>query len=386
MKFFILAAAILLPAVSFAAPHPSTFSAANSLFATSSSPGNAYVAGATVVLTAPVNGDFSAVGGSVTAAAPVAGDELLVGGSISTRAQVTGDLRAFGGRIMIAGPIAGDMVAFGYSVDALSRISGSVFVVALNTTLKNGAVGPVIIYGNNISLAGTFGSTVTITAGGRVSVAPGTIISGNLVYEAPEPAVIPSSAIIEGDISYKSASYLPGTNASRMLSLVSIGVFLLVRILGALLLAGLIAGLFPRPAEEILRHMVSEHPRRLLLMMALGFAVLVAVPALVLILLVTFVGIGIALLLLVAYMLLVLLSLVYTGISIGSLLARRFSHREQVRWQDGVIGMLLLSAIALAPFVGFFVVFLLMTLITGSLVSLFFRYSFPYEEKEDGAD
>ncbi len=375
--------ALLLPATAFATTPPSTFSAARSLFATSSSPGNAYVAGATVVLTAPVAGDLSVVGGTITAAAPVAGDELLIGGSITTRAKVAGDLRAIGGSITVGEPVGGDLIAFGYSVDALGRAGGSVFIVAVNTTIVAGATGPVTIYGNNVSLGGTFGGNITIVAGGRVSVTPGTIIHGALTYEAPEPAVIPASVVIDGGVSYTSASYLPGASASRMLAIASIGVFLLVRILGALILAGLLAGLFPRPAEEIADRLSSDRPRRTLLTMALGFAILVTVPALVLLLLVTFVGIGIALLLFVAYLLLVMLALMYAGIVVGNLLARRFSHRENVLWQDGVIGMLVVSGVTMIPFIGLFIVLLLMTLTTGALISLFFRYSFLHEEKDE---
>ena len=56
-------------------------------------------------------------------------------------------------------------------------------------------------------------------------------------------ASIPASATVAGGVEYTDASYLPDAGTSRVLALVSIGFFLFVRILGALILAGLLAGL-----------------------------------------------------------------------------------------------------------------------------------------------
>lgn len=379
-RFFVLLLLLLVPTGVLAAQAPASFSAARSLLSASSSPGNAYAAGVSIVVTAPVAGDFSALGGSIITAAPVRGDELLLAGSIHSRAMVGGDVRAVGGSITINEPIMGDLVAFGYSVYDVGRTSGSVFITAANTTLANGAAGPVTIYGNNISLAGDFGGTVHIFASGRITLAASTTISGSLSYEAPEPAIIPASATIVGGIEYTNASYLPDIGTSRILALISMGFFLFVRILGALLLAGLLAGLFPKFAEEVVERAYTGHPRSILLTMLLGFAIFVATPILFVMLLLTFVGIGLALLLLIAYALLVLLALLYAGILLGSALARRFARRETILWHDGVLGMLVFSLIALVPVVGLFMAFLLTIFAAGALLQIFFHFAFPREE------
>lgn len=358
---------------------PASFSAARSLVAASSSPGNAYVAGVSVVSTAPVAGDLSAVGGSVITAAPVQGDELIAGGSINVRAPVGGDLRAVGGGITLDGPIAGDLFALGYSVRHSGRTIGSSFIIAANVALSGGAAGPVTVYGNNITLAGEFTGNVTLTAIGRVALAPNTIIRGKLLYEAPEAAVIPTSAMLLGGVEYTNASYLPDAGTSRILAFVSIGFFLFVRIFGAIILAGLLAGLFPRLAEEVTERAYAERPSRLLLTMLLGFGILVATPVLIMLLALTFVGIGIALLLFILYALLALLALLYAGISLGSMGARRFAKRNAVLWRDGMLGMLALSLIALLPFVGLFVVVVLTLFSAGALLLIFFQYAFPHE-------
>lgn len=333
------------------------------------------------MLTAPVQGDFSALGGSIIIAAPVRGDDFLLAGSINSRASVEGDVRALGGSITMNEPIAGDLIAFGYSVYDAGRASGSVFIIAANTTLTNGAAGPVTIYGNNISLAGNFANNVKIFSSGHVSLAASTTIAGSLSYEAPEPANIPASATIVGGVQYTNASYLPDVGTSRILALVSIGFFLFARILGALLLAGLLAGLFPKFAEKVVEPAYTGNPRSILLTMLLGFAIFVATPILFVILLLTFVGIGLALLLFIAYALLALLALLYAGILIGSALARRFMKRETILWHDGALGMLVFSVIALVPIIGFLGVFLLTIFTAGVLLQIFFHFAFPHDEQ-----
>lgn len=374
---------VFLPVHALAARGPASFALGSSLVAASSSPGNAYLAGISVVSTAPIAGDLSAVGGSIISAAPVAGDELFLAGSINLRAPVAGDVRAAGGNISVESPIAGDLAAFGYSVHDAARISGSTFIIAINATLLEGATGPVIIYGNTVALAGDFAGNVNVVATGHVSLAAGTIIRGKLVYEAPEAADIPASVTVLGGVEYTSASYLPDAGTSRILALVSIGFFLFARILGALILAGLLAGLFPRLAEAVVERAYLIRLRSLLLTMLLGFGILVASPVLILLLTLTFVGIGLALLLLILYALLILLALLYAGILLGSVAARRFLKRETVLWHDGILGMLAFSLIALIPFIGLFIVFLLTVFTAGALLQILFSFAFPHEEQID---
>lgn len=375
-----LLVALLLPTSSYATRAPASFSAARSVLVASSSPGNAYAAGFSVVRTANVDGDLSAFGGSIITAAPVSGDELLFAGSIYSRAKVGGDFRAAGGSITIDEPIVGDLVAFGYSVHDFGRAEGSVLIVAVNTTLSDGATGPVTIYGNNISLAGDFADDINIIASGRITLAASTTVAGKLSYEAPEPAIIPASATILGGVEYTNASYLPDAGTSRILAVMSIGLFLLIRILGALILAGLLAGLFPRLAEAIVERASTARTSKILLTMLLGFAVFVVTPVLFLLLALTFVGFGLATLLFIGYAFIVLLSVTYAGILIGSLFARYYSHRDSILWRDGVFGMLALSLLTFIPYAGIFIVIFLTTFSAGALVLIFFHFAFQHEE------
>ncbi|MCR4333600.1 MAG: hypothetical protein NUV60_01065 [Patescibacteria group bacterium] len=372
---------LLIPASVNAARPSAVFLGGRSLVAASPSPGNSFLAGISIINTAPIAGDLSAIGGSIVATAPVQGDELLFAGSIGSRAAVGGDVRAIGGSINMEGSISGDFLAIGYSVNSSAPTSGSTFIIALNTNLSNGTKGPLTIYGNNISLSGDYGGNVKVVAMGHLSLAPGTTIHGKLVYEAPEEATIPASASVIGGIEYTNASYLPNAGTSRILALVSIGLFLFARILGTLILAGLLAGLFPRLAETMVKRAYTARPRRVLLTLLLGFGMVTATPMLIMLLALTLVGIGLALLLLVLYALLVLLALLYAGILLGGIFARRFLGREIVFWHDGVLGMLILSLMAFIPFVGISLVLLCMLFSAGELLQIFFHFAFPHEEQ-----
>jgi len=371
---------LLAPTSALAARGPAVFDAGRTLVVASSSPGNAYFAGASVVETASVAGDLSALGGSVIAAGPVAGDVLLLAGSASARGTVAGDLRALGGTISAESRVTGDAVLLGYSVRATEHIGGSALIAAVDATLVDGAGGPVTVYGNEVELGGTFGGNVRVVATGHVTLDPGTAIAGKLIYESPEPAAIPASASIAGGVEYTNASYLPDAGTSRTLALVSVGFFLFVRILGALILAGLLAGLFPRFAELVVERAYAGRARSVLLTTLLGFGILVATPVLIILLALTFVGLGLALLLGILYALLVLLAFLYAGILLGSSFARRVSGRTIVLWRDGVLGMLSLSLIALVPFIGVAVALILAIFTAGALLQLFFRFAFPHDE------
>ena len=378
--FILFFIAISISANALVAHAATSFSADRSIIVASSSTGNAYVGGASVTIAAPITGDLSAIGGEVVITAPVSGDELLLAGSAISRASVEGDLRAVGGNITIEKPVAGDLVAFGLSVYDSGRAGGSVFIVALNSTVTNGASGPITIYGNNVSLAGNFDKDVMVITSGHLSLAEGTVIKGKLYYEAPEMASIPASAKVVGGVEYKNLSYLPNAGTSRTLALMSVGLFLLVRIFGALILAGLFTGLFPRLTQAVVDRAYTGSLRSTLLTTLLGFATLVATPILFVALLLTFVGIGIAIFIFIAYALVMFLALVYAGILLGGVFARRYAGRRITLWHEGVLGMLALSIFSLLPIIGPIVLLLITIFAAGALLLIFFDFSFPGEK------
>lgn len=375
----IISVSIFSPASTRAAPV--LFSAAQSVVADSSAPGNAYAAGASVVLTAPVAGDFIAGGGSLVTAAPVSGDALLLGGSVDSRAPVEGDLRVVGGNVEIDRPVAGDLLAIGYAVRTSGHVVGNMFIVAANAIVQNGASGPVTIYANNVVLGGEFTGDVQVVAGGKVTLAPNTHINGTLSYDAPEEATVADTAVVDGDVVYTNVSYLPSVGAFHTLAFLSLGFFLVARVVGALILAGLLAGLFPRCAELIVARVSEARPRDIFLTLLLGFAVVVATPVIIILFALTFIGVGLAILLGLVYALALLLAFFYAGIAIGGVVARRFAVRDRIVWHDGVLGMAAFSIISLIPYIGSWLAVLAWLFALGALLRVFFSFTFPGEPR-----
>lgn len=380
----LLAGSACLPAsTALAAPAAtSTFAFGRDLALASSTKTNAYYAAGSLALSGASAGDLTALAGTMNVAAAVGGDALLAGGIIALKAPVAGDLRAAGGRVALSAPVAGDLVALAGSFADSAGGARDAFIVAGSAVLTGGAAGPVTVYANNVSLGGEFAGDVTIVASGKVALAPGTVIKGALEYKAPQQASIPSSASVAGGVFYGGASYLSTDSQSRAIALAGVGVFLLVKILGALILAGLFAGLFPRLAEHVAFEAFARS-RRVVLTALLGFAILVAAPALLLLLALTFVGLGLAAVLGAGYLLFALLSLVYAGITLGAVLARTIWKRESILWHDAAFGMLVLYLLTIIPVAGLLLVGVLASFSAGALARIFYHFAFPREESTD---
>ncbi len=378
MKPLALALVLLLTPVSVFAASSLNFTSGSSVLIASSTPGNRYVLGGSVAVTAPVSGDLLAAGGSVNNEGQIAGDLFEAGGSITNGARVEGDTRIFGGRATLTGPMNGDLFAI---VGSLNDLGGarSVYVAGANVTLSKGAKGPVTVYANNVMLDGVYADNVTVTAAGRLALASTTVIKGELTYQAPEPALIPEGAVISGGVHYTGTSYLPSSEETHAIALASFGIFLFIKILGALILAALVAGLFPGVAEMVCRYSFAGGARRALLSILLGFATLVATPILIVLLMVTFVGLGLAIILGLTYFLLIAFAFIYTAIILGALIARLFFKREGLRWSYAVLGMLVLFLISSLPLIGSPLVFVMMIYTLGLLVHLLYQFAFPRE-------
>jgi hypothetical protein len=342
--------------------------------------GNAYVFGGDVTVAAPVAGDLTAVGGSVVTSAPVSGDALIAGGSIDMRKPVSGDLRAIGGRITVEDAVTGDLVGAGGSI-TVSATPAFAWLLGSHVTLAKGAAGPVTVYGSTVDLAGTFAGDVNIVATDHLIIESGTVIKGALNYDAPERITLPGDASVVGPVTYTGKSFLPSSEEARTFAVAGATIFFAVRILAALIAAGLFAGVFPQFASLVADRALRRTPTGFAILALLGFGVIVAMPALILLLLVSFAGALLSFILLAAYVLLLLLAYVYAAVIAGAALAHALAKRDTLFWRDAVLGMLALSIIALVPVFGFLVVCIVTCASAGALVSLAYRFAFPKDEE-----
>ena len=376
----VVAVALLLVITAPFVASASSFSATRSLVVSETPEGNAYFASGSLTVAAPISGDLSAIGGAVSVSAPVTGDALIAGGTVQIQKPVTGDARLLGGSVSVSAPIGGDLVATAGTFAQTSGNAKSMFIVAGTARLLGGASGPVIVYGSDVYLSGNFTGDVRVVASNKLTIAPDTHIAGALRYEAPETAYVPTSASVVGGVTYTGASFLPSSKEAQALALAGAGVFLFVKVLGAIIAVGLLAGLFPIFSEAIATKVLRGTVRRFMLYALLGFGITVATPILVFLLALTFVGFAVALIIGSAYVLALMLAYCYAGVIAGAALRERIFKQRYFSWRYAVLGMLVLSVVHLVPIIGPLVFFVLWAVALGVLASYAYERAFDKDD------
>ncbi|MGB4076167.1 MAG: hypothetical protein WBK28_00485 [Minisyncoccia bacterium] len=366
-----LLVALLIPLSAGAA----TLRADTTLTLSESLSGNAYLAASTLSITAPLPGDLVAAAGTLEVSAPIAGDTLLLAGVADFKAPLAGDVRIAAGRLSMSAEVTGELAALAHRLIITGKV-GEVRAAGGTVELVGGAHGPVTIYGENVTLGGEFSENVRVIASGQVSLQEGTLIHGVFEYNAPQEASIPEGARVDGGVRYiGSASFLPTAEEAKTFALAGIGIFFLVRLVAAMLAAGLLTGLFPEFARRIVHESIGRSPRRFLLLALLGFATVVATPVLILLLLASFVGIGIAALIGALYVLMLMLTFLYAGVIAGSVFARVLLKRPGVSWRSAAFGILILYLLGLMPLVGLLAYFVLASAALGAMLVTFHRFA-----------
>ncbi len=247
--------------------------------------------------------------------------------------------------------------------------------------MEGSSTGDVKIYGANVALSGTYAGNVTVVASNHFTLGENTHISGSLKYSAPEELAIPATSEVEGGARYTGAyAYVPTSQQVHQFAVVGSGIFFAVRILAGVIVAGLIAGLFPLFSERISSMALSREPRSLLSLLGIGIALALLTPPLCLLLFISFVGAELALLLMLLYALLILLSFIFCGVALGLLLRRTVLHRvngvQEFSWSDAVIGTICVHVIGLVPILGTILVFLFALVCAGALARSAYQQAF----------
>lgn len=164
-------------------------------------------------------------------------DVILSGGTLKFDSRVEGDLIGFCYELVQSNSVGGNFNIFCYSVQGLGPVGGSLrgFARLISCNAPVGRnfiayaqeinIGPDAVIGRDANI---FGETVTIEGeikgnlvveagraeltgtvgdcfcfeGGELEIGPNAIINGDLTYESPDKAEIPSSARITGEIKW----------------------------------------------------------------------------------------------------------------------------------------------------------------------------------------
>lgn len=378
-----LAAPLLLAlALSFSVPFAA--GAATVPAATSSAPVNTYTARSQVEITKPLPGDLVTAGGTVDVNAPVNGEVLAAGGTVTVRGGAAGDVRIAGLKTTVSGNVGGDVAAAGGTV-RLDVNARNIYAAGGSVDIQ-GSAGNVTIYGANVSLSGTYSGNVTVIATNHFTLGADTHILGTLKYRAPSQVILPAGVVISGGAQYSGApAYIPTYQQAHRYAIIGLILFFVIRLLSGIIVAGLIAGLFPSFTEQVSARILTPDPVGILRLVLIGLAIIVFTPILCLLLLVSFAGAGLAFLLLALYALLALLAYAFAGIVFGAFLRYTLLYRihgvTELSWQDAVLGTICLHIVGLIPYVGLAITILLSLACAGTLAYSAYAASFALERE-----
>src|SRR3989344_1749398 len=289
---------------------------------------NFYVGAGEVSIAGDVDGDLIAGGGSVTVSGSTSGDVLVGGGDVAILDDVRGDLRVAGGNVLVTSNVAGDLVVLG----------GNVRILSGSTIGKD-----LVVLGGRLLLNGNVKGDVTVGVG---EVEIDSRIDGDVYIKNSDKITIGASSVISGNLTYS------GKDAKNIL-LAFLGLFVFLKLLALLVVVIFSVVLFKRFSSNVVETVVQSPGKELIR----GFAVLIVIPALIILSFFTMIGFLVGIITLLAYITLIILSSIYSGVVLGVWAHKIITKGDDIMvdWKTALFGTIALSLIVMLPIIGWIV-------------------------------
>jgi hypothetical protein len=316
-----------------------------------------FAAGRTVNVAQPVAGDLIAAGGKVEVNGNVSGDAVLSGGEVRLHSNVAQGLYTAGGQVWVNGNVGRNARVAGGRVEqgTQSIIDGNLSVGGGKVRLMGQVKGYVQAAGGEVFIDSVVGGDVEARSG-QVTLGPNARISGKLRYASREAIKRDPAAQVTGGVEQIAAAggwpvpeYVErGMGRSGGWAWT----------VGLLVVAGVLVSVFPGFYTRVATTWRERFPTSLLL----GFALLVCVPVAAVLFFITIIGVPLGLLTLAAYLMLLIVGYVNSGIALGAWAATRWSKAPATgrAWRAGaaMLGVLAVGLLARLPWAGGVVMFL----------------------------
>lgn len=347
-----------------------------SLYKNETVSGNLYVAAGNVTVDGNVDGDLLAAGGNVLVNGRVRDDFEAAGGTINVIGEVGQDLRVAGGNIVVNNIVNGDVVVAGGTVELTSNASvkGSVLVAGGQVVINAPVEGNITVRGGDVTINSEVKGKVSVIASQKVTFGSRASIAGDVSYTSPNEAQIDSGAIISGNLAYTPMPVR--NNGVGKAGMAAALTFLWLGKMIALVVGALVIFYFFRKeTNQIAESALQNFPKQLLR----GFIFLFLVPIAVVILMITLIGLPLAFIVLFAYLSLLILAGVYSGVVFGGVLYKLIERKLKatITWENIVVGIVALSLIAVIPFIGWLIALIFFLVALGSVVDLVFERFAP---------
>lgn len=323
--------------------------------------GDFYAFGGVVAASGNVDGDLYALGGSVTLNGEVADDFVALGGIVNVHGPIGEDVRILSGEALIAEHVFGDVVVVGDVLHILStaEIEGDVFFFGRELEMNGVVRGSITGEADSVRLDGGVSRSVNMTVG-KLTLGERAHIDGDVEVVTNASIVRAQGAVVVGDVVQQqrtSASILEDADFTTLL----VSLFSVLALLF----------LFKGQVGEVYRVSTSRYQLHALV----GLGILLISPLVIALLLVSIIGMFGGLLLLFAYLALLFLAWVLSGIIFGAHLARYLTKRDRgVQWQWSVLGVVVLHLLLLIPLIGPLVVLGVFVVVLGTLGMIIYGY------------
>ena len=315
-----------------------------------------------------VDGDLIAFSRSVTVNGHIKGDVLAFSEDLQVNGIVDGNVRAFVKDFKLNGTVGRNVMSWvgDITADEKSVVNGTMTLGAGDCILNGKLVGDLLSYSGSVDLDGSLGRNVMIRTG-HLRVGPKTVVAGEFKAQLRKPAEIspdaklsspPVITIIEhaSETSYSSPRYYWHQTLLWGASFI----FGLVMLL-------LMPGFFFDAAGACKRTMPA---------IGFGALFLIALPVLAIIICITIVGIGVGITALMCWAVAIYAAQVVVGVWLGD---RLLGASVGIGPALGrlALGLLILRAVGLVPYLGPWVNSLVICLGMGAMVLAIYRYMRP---------
>jgi hypothetical protein len=242
--------------------------------------------------------------------------------------------------ISIEGAVANGLMAAAPQIYIApsASLDGSAWLAGSDVVVDGRIHGPTRIYGKSITLAGSFGDSVTLVAAQKLILMPGTIIHGDLFYTAPSELFLDPKVHVAGRL-VRVVPPPPANPYSWTRFLLE-----LAALLGALLTGILFATFFPTFNARALQTLEVASWKCL----GIGLATLLALPAAALLFLALGVGLPLALLTAGLWFALLYLAKFIVALALGRRILRTVRPQTNVFWTL-LIGLVIVWTVSNLP-------------------------------------
>lgn len=333
---------------------------------------NLYAAGGNVSVAGTVNGDLFVAGGNLILSGPVSGDVAAAGGTVNVSGNVSGDVRVAGGNVNILNSTGGELLAAGGQVNVSqgSFIEKGVKIIGGNINFDGRAKGKVSIKGENVYINGTIEQDLSVEAK-EVKLGPNALIQGSFDYYSTKQAVVEQGAQVLGALNFHKTEITSKAPAGKGLFLGFIGFAWIVKSLMIIVVALIMVYFFKNHTNVLVQQSVSSFWKEFLR----GFIILVVVPAVVILSLITVLGVYVAIIVGLFYAMILMISSATTVLVFAKLAMKYIFKKEdcQLNWWVVIIATFVLGLIALIPFVGWILPFIIFLSAFGSTTNYIYK-------------